>query len=169
MNSPTYGTVSMDEIAAIIKSKVENDSGEFNIMIGTDSQNFHETKMVIVIALHHVGHGGLFFYEESTVRRITNVKEKLLHETSLSLEYAQQLLDAFDRLKEDTGFDYQKHVNFSIHVDAGYNGPSSQAIPDVVGWIKACGYEAVIKPTSYAACSIANKYSKPYPAMDKAS
>ena len=56
MNSPTYGTVSMDEIAAIIKSKVENDSGEFNIMIGTDSQNFHETKMVIVIALHHVGH-----------------------------------------------------------------------------------------------------------------
>ena len=48
----------------------------------------------------------------------------------------------------------------SIHVDAGKNGPSCKVIPEIVGWIHACGYKAVIKPESVAACSIADKYSK---------
>ena len=78
----------------------------------------------------------------------------------MSLQCAGQLMEAFERLKETTGFDYEKSLNFSIHVDAGYNGPSCQVIPEVVGWIRACGYNAVVKPESYAACSIANKYSK---------
>lgn len=160
MKSPTYGTVSMDEIASIIKEHVENGHGEFNVMIGTDSQNFHKTKMVMVIALHNVGHGGIFFYEVTNIRRITNVKEKLIYETTLSLQCAEQLMEAFVRLRDKTGFDYEKELNISIHVDAGYNGPSCQVIPEVVGWIKSCGYKAVVKPDSYAACSIANKFSK---------
>ena len=160
MVSPTNGQVSMDDIAAIIRQKVLDGHGEFNVMIGTDSQNFDQTKMVMVIALHNVGHGGIFFYEVSRVRRIENVKEKLFFETTLSLQCAGQLMEAFERLKETTGFDYEKSLNFSIHVDAGYNGPSCQVIPEVVGWIRACGYNAVVKPESYAACSIANKYSK---------
>lgn len=105
------------------------------------------------------GHG-IFFYEVSRVRRIENVKEKLFFETTLSLQCAGQLMEAFERLKEATGFDYENVLNFSIHVDTGYNGPSCQVIPEVVGWIRACGYNAVVKPESYAACSIANKYSK---------
>lgn len=160
MVSPTNGCVSMDDIASIIRQKVLDGHGEFNVMIGTDSQNFDQTKMVMVIALHNVGHGGIFFYEVSRVRRIENVKEKLFFETTLSLQCAGQLMEAFERLKETTGFDYEKSLNFSIHVDAGYNGPSCQVIPEVVGWIRACGYNAVVKPESYAACSIANKYSK---------
>ena len=160
MVSPTNGRVSMDDIASIIRQKVLDGHGEFNVMIGTDSQNFDQTKMVMVIALHNVGHGGIFFYEVSRVRRIVNVMEKLFFETTLSLQCAGQLMEAFERLKETTGFDYEKSLNFSIHVDAGYNGPSCQVIPEVVGWIRACGYNAVVKPESYAACSIANKYSK---------
>lgn len=160
MVSPTNGRVSMDDIASIIRQKVLDGHGEFNVMIGTDSQNFDQIKMVMVIALHNVGHGGIFFYEVSRVRRIENVKEKLFFETTLSLQCAGQLMEAFERLKETTGFDYEKSLNFSIHVDAGYNGPSCQVIPEVVGWIRACGYNAVVKPESYAACSIANKYSK---------
>ena len=160
MVSPTNGQVSMDDIAAIIRQKVLDGHGEFNVIIGTDSQNFDQTKMVLVIALHNVGHGGIFFYEVSRVRRIENVKEKLIFETTLSLQCAGQLMETFERLKETTGFDYEKSLNFSIHVDAGYNGPSCQVIPEVVGWIRACGYNAVVKPESYAACSIANKYSK---------
>lgn len=160
MVSPTYGKVSMGQIAAIIREKVLTGHGEFNVMIGTDSQNFDKTKMVMVIALHNVGRGGIFFYEVSNVRRIENVKEKLIYETTLSLQCAEQLMTAFEDLKASTGFDYEKAVNFSIHVDAGFNGPSCQVIPEVVGWIKACGYKAVVKPESYAACSIANKFSK---------
>ena len=90
MVSPTNGRVSMDDIASIIRQKVLDGHGEFNVMIGTDSQNFDQTKMVMVIALHNVGHGGIFFYEVSRVRRIENVKEKLFFETTLSLQCADR-------------------------------------------------------------------------------
>ena len=76
------------------------------------------------------------------------------------MEYARKLMEAFEELKEQTGYDYERFLNFGIHVDAGENGPSRQVIPEIVGWINACGYKAVVKPDSYAACAIANKYSK---------
>ena len=87
-------------------------------------------------------------------------KQKLYYETQLSLEYARKLIEALDEIKDAGGFDYEKLLNFSIHVDAGKNGPSCKVIPEIVGWIHACGYKAVIKPESVAACSIADKYSK---------
>ena len=70
------------------------------------------------------------------------------------------VFEALDELRDAGGFDYEKLLNFSIHVDAGKNGPSCKVIPEIVGWINACGYKAVIKPESVAACSIADKYSK---------
>ena len=45
MVSPTYGNVSLDEIVRIIQRKVESAEGEYNLMIGTDSQNFDTTKV----------------------------------------------------------------------------------------------------------------------------
>ena len=160
MTSPTYGEVSIDRIADIIREKVTEKPGEYNVMIGTDSQNFDKTKMVLVIALHDVGRGGIFFYEIQRVNKITNIGQKLIYETNLSLDLASKLVEELDRLKADKGFDYPNLINIGIHVDAGVNGPSKQVIPEIVGWIKACGYEAIVKPNSYAASSIANKYSK---------
>lgn len=159
MRSPTLGEVDIETIAKIIKDKASN-PGEYNVMIGTDSQNFDDTKVVVVIALHHVGKGGIFFYDISHVPRINNVGQKLIYETQLSLEYAEKLIKAFEKIHTETGFDYSKRINLGIHVDAGQNGPSRQVIPEIVGWIKACGYEVIVKPDSWAACSIANKYSK---------
>ena len=160
MQSNTYGDVSVKRVAEIIRDRVSSCEGEYNVMIGTDSQNFDQTKTVVVIALHHLGKGGIFFYDISRVHRITNVGEKLLYETSLSLDYASKLVDAFNDLRDKEGFEYEKILNFCIHVDAGENGPSKKVIPEIVGWIKACGYDVVVKPDSIAASSIANRISK---------
>lgn len=51
-------------------------------------------------------------------------------------------------------------TKLAILATTGKNGPSCKVIPEIVGWIHACGYRAVIKPESVAACSIADKYSK---------
>ena len=88
MISLTHGVVSIDSIANIIRNDVKLHPGEYRVTIGTDSQNFDETKVVVVIAVHRVGRGGYFFYDVSHVRRITNVGQKLLYETQLSLQYA---------------------------------------------------------------------------------
>ena len=160
MKSHTYGNVGITDVARIIAERAAEAEHEYNVMIGTDSQNFDDTKVVVVIALHDVGHGGIFFYDITHVRRIANVGQKLYYETQLSLKYARKLIEALDEIKDAGGFDYEKLLNFSIHVDAGRNGPSCKVIPEIVGWIHACGYKAVIKPESVAACSIADKYSK---------
>ncbi len=160
MHSPTYGEVTIEKVAQLIYEKIADPGREYKLVIGTDSQNFDTTKVVAVIALHCVGHGGIFFYDVQRVHRITNVGQKLLFETQVSLEYAAKLLAAMNKVRENKDFDYEKRISFCIHVDAGEMGQSSRVIPEVVGWINACGYQAVVKPDSFAASSIADRISK---------
>lgn len=162
MRSITYGEVDLPQIADIIKERIlhSKDGGEYNLIIGTDSQNFSDTKIVVVIALQHVGHGGIFFYDITRVRKISNIKQKLITETQLSLEYATKIIDELDKLFDRSGFMYTEHMNISIHVDAGENGPTKQVIPEVVSYIKSYGFDVAVKPDSFVASSIADKYSK---------
>jgi predicted RNase H-related nuclease YkuK (DUF458 family) len=160
MNSLTYGKVDMKRIVEIVdKMVLDNPLDEFQIVIGTDSQNFDKTKIVAVIAVIEVGKGGIFFYDVTKIGRINNVKQKLMTETGLSLQYATELMEAFEDHFLETGFDFNK-INFSIHVDAGPNGPTKEVIPEIVGWITACGWECHTKPEAFVASTIADRISK---------
>lgn len=163
MKSPTYGKVTLEDVARLINDYYQKNKHfgcSFDITIGTDSQNFSDTKVVSVIAARCVGHGGIYFYEITHVDRITNVKMKLNFETQLSLQFANGLIDIIEDKPE-----YEElylNSNFVIHVDAGRNehGKTKELIPEIVGWIKACGFECIIKPDSYTASSIADRISK---------
>ena len=160
MISPTYGKVTNKEIVNIVKNYIKSHgNGEYKIIVGSDSQNFHETKLVLVLALIHVGHGGIFFYDIQRIQKISNIKHKLFRETQTSLEYAQVMLELFDKEFYNDDFDYS-NIDFAIHVDAGKNGKTREVIPDIVEWVKACGFECETKPNSFVASSIADKYSK---------
>ena len=50
---------------------------EVSILIGTDSQNFDQTKCVSVICVIAKSHGGIFFYEISRIPLIRDVRRKL--------------------------------------------------------------------------------------------
>lgn len=128
--------------------------------MGTDSQSYSETRIVTVIALQHIGKGGIFFYNLDIIPRIARVRDKLVRETQLSLDYTQQIMDAFDRIKQVTGWDYESVLDFSIHVDAGKNGASSEVIPTIIGWVHAVGYAVLTKPESWVASCIADRISK---------
>ena len=161
--SETYGKMNIEKIPDKILAfydKNKNIEGIFQIVVGTDSQNFNDTKMVTVIAAYKEGHGGIFFYEIDRINRITNVMQKLNTETSRSLEVMMQLAGALEEASK-----YKKmreNTLLSIHGDAGWSdkGKTKELIPGLVGWIKACGFEAKCKPESFAASSIADKISK---------
>jgi predicted RNase H-related nuclease YkuK (DUF458 family) len=160
MKSITYNEVSTDEIVEIIAKHTQKyNTDENRVIIGTDSQNFCKTKIVIVIALHTVGKGGIFFYDILNVPRIDNIRQKLITETQISLKYAEELISNFESYYEKTGYDYTK-LGFTIHVDAGYNGPTRNVIPEISGWIKSCGFDCVVKPESFVASSIADRITK---------
>ena len=70
MYSPTYGKISYEKMISIIKEFIEKSpQSAYNISVGTDSQNFDYTKTVIVVAIHRIGSGGIFFYDIKTVKK----------------------------------------------------------------------------------------------------
>lgn len=162
MISPTYGKVGIERMAEIVSEYIAKDRyADYEISIGTDSQNYNKTKIVLVLAVRKIGSGGIFFYCIEYIKRINNIREKLIKETQMSLELADSFLKVMDERFYNGKFDYTKHnIYYIIHIDAGHNGKTNVLIPELVGWVTACGYDATVKPESFAASSIANKYSK---------
>lgn len=154
MRSITYGEVSFKAMCQIIKNYILKDKNcKYKIAIGTDSQNFDITKVVAAVVVWRVGKGGIFFYDVKKINKISNLRQKIFYETSLSIDLAQKIskkLNDDDKLKCD----------IDIHVDIGNEGSTSSMIPEIIGWVKSCGFNCNIKPCSYAASSVANKYSK---------
>ena len=163
MIRPTYGEVDIKKVAEIINDYYQTNkhyNTPFHIVIGTDSQNFSDTKVVAVIAVQCEGHGGIYFYNVERIERIQDVRQKLNYETQTSLTYADELIAV---LESDEKFeDIYLNSTFTIHIDAGHSslGKTKDLIPALVGWIKSCGYDCAVKPDSYAASSVANKISK---------
>ena len=159
MTSPTFGQVTMAETAEGILDWLNNHKGENNhIVIGTDSQNHSKTKVVVAIAIYTDGRGGRFYYNVTSIPKISNVRQKIHMETATSLEYMDSLLSELDKI--DTDGDYLNNASIGIHVDASYGGVSGQVIPEVIGWIKSVGYEVEVKPKSFVASTIADRISK---------
>ena len=145
-------------IADYIKSELK---AEYDITIGTDSQTHSESKIVEVIAVHRVGDGGIFFYFSEYVNRFRVLKEKIIEETSRSLENANGFLDNIELLLLEDDIDIEKlNLNFHIHCDIGHNGKTRELIKEITNWVESYGYDCLIKPESYTASGIANKFSK---------
>ena len=145
-------------LAFYAKMKVYD--SQCDIIIGTDSQNHSDTKIVSVIAAVCQGHGGIFFYQITHEPKIQNVKQKLQKETGYSLTLACELIDELE--KNERFEDMYCSCPISIHIDAGNSekGKTKELISELVGWVKACNFQACVKPGSYVASTIADKISK---------
>ncbi len=150
------------EMIQLIADYIAEDTNEtYNITVGTDSQNHSATKMVEVIAVHRVGHGGIFFYRTEYLQKITSLKQKIYEETSRSIENATGLLDGVGLILCDKDILIDDlNVNFQVHCDIGYYGKTNQLISEIVAWVHSVGFDCAIKPDSYTASGIANKFSK---------
>lgn len=159
MTSSTYGEVSISEIARIIMGIVGTEYDQYSILVGTDSMSYADTRVATVIALYHIGKGGIFFYDVETCKRMSTIREKITYETQKSMEYSNELLSELDALYSEFGFDYS-NIKFSIHVDAGYTGDTRKVVSEIVSWINSCGYDCEIKPNAPIASTVADKISK---------
>ena len=154
--------MTMNEIAnRIIQYMMEDINASYEIMVGTDSQTHKDTKMVEIIAVHRKGLGGIFFHNTDFIPRIRNLKQKINEETSRSLTVANELLDAIEFPLLGEGYLLEDlNVTFQIHCDIGKYGKTNELIKEIVSWVTSQGYICMIKPDSYVASGIADKYSK---------
>lgn len=158
--------VTYSEMIKVVADYIRaNPNAEYDITVGTDSQNHKYTRMVEVIAVCRVGDGGIFFFRREDIPKIKVLKEKIIEETNRSIENATGFIDALqeelleDLIDLDEMFE-EDRLSFTVHADIGKRGKTQELIKEICAWIKASGFEARIKPDSYAASGVANMLSK---------
>jgi len=154
--SPTKGKMTLEETFLEIVSYIrEQPQEKYKLIIGTDSHSHFDTEVTFVTAviIHRVGKGGRYFYYREKHYFVQSLRQRIFYETSLSLDVASRftnLLSAEDH----------NHLNVEIHLDVGEAGDTKELIREVVGMVIGSGFHARIKPESYGATKVADRYTK---------
>jgi len=149
--SPTHGKLSFERMfAQIVAYMKEQRDQRYNLIIGTDSLLGDDTCFVTAVVIHRVGRGGRYFYHKFRNRKIESLRQRILFETSLSLETASQISSELAK----NGY---SELPLEIHLDVGDRGETKRIIREVVGMVQGSGYAAVTKPDSYGASKVADR------------
>ncbi len=149
--SPTHGKLSFERMFQDIVHYMQAEPAQkYNLIIGTDSLLGDDTCFVTAIIIHRVGRGGRYFYHKFRNRKIESLRQRILVETSLSLETASQVSAQLAK----NGF---SELPVEIHLDVGDRGETKRIIREVVGMVQGSGYAAITKPDSYGASKVADR------------
>ncbi len=154
-HSPTHGKVDLEQLKKIVSNYMAVDKkAKYEIIVGTDSQKIEKNKYDFVSALiiHRVGLGGIYFWKRIVQDKKISLKERIYQEATMSLMTSENFVQFF-KTNGISKYDIQ------IHVDIGHNGETRELITEVVGMIRGSGYEVRIKPDSYGASKVADKYT----------
>ena len=158
-NSPSGGSLSQIEMLAEIASFVSESPKDFyRLVIGSDSHshriNSHfECDFVTAIVIHRVGKGARYFWQREKVVKSFVLRDKIYAETLRSLKTAEALVPALRKAVNSSKYELE------IHIDVGDRGPTRDMIKEVVGMVVGNGYVAKTKPQSWAASSVADRYT----------
>lgn len=166
--SPTRGDLGFNEVIKEIYSYISSEPQFFyDIIVGCDSPSSDKPFFPIAIVVLRTGAGGRFFlkkmhYPSHYLKRFMNVttnwKIRILQEVYLSCELALSLRETLEKEfgKATPAFNYQFQY---IHADVGEQGKTKEMVKEVVGLIKSNGFEPRIKPFSFAASVVADRYT----------
>lgn len=153
--SPTHGRVDLEQLKRIVISYMAKDkSSRYDIIVGTDSQKITLNKYDFVTALiiHRVGHGGIYFWKRIMQDKKISLRERIYQEATMSLVTSEEFVEFF-KTNGISKYDIQ------IHVDIGNIGETRALITEVVGMIRGSGYSVKIKPDSFGASKVADRYT----------
>lgn len=153
--SPTYGKVDLEKLKKIITSFMAQDKkARYEVVVGTDSQKVKKDSYDFVSALivHRLGYGGIYFWKRDIMNKKISLKERIYHEATMSLQTSENFINFF-KVNGISRYDIQ------IHVDIGHNGETRDMITEVVGMVRGSGYDVKIKPDSYGASKVADRYT----------
>ena len=162
--SPSKGDLSFQEVIKEIYDYILAEPEFFyDIVVGCDSPSSDKPFFPIAVVVLRTGAGGRFFlkkmrYPENFLKRFINWKNRILQEVYLSCELALSLRETLEKEfgKATPTFNYQFQY---IHADVGEQGKTKEMVKEVTGLIKANGFEPKIKPFSFAASVVADRYT----------
>lgn len=153
--SPTFGELELLEVRTRIIDFLATDPGSvYQIVVGTDSQphNGSGVDFVTAIVVHRKGHGGIYFWQRTVNKKTYALRQRMYEEATMSLMMAEEVVTL---LHQDgiTKYDVE------IHVDIGKFGPTREMISEITGMIRGNGFTVKMKPESYAASKVADRYT----------
>ncbi len=147
--NPTKGFLSFEEMKEEILVYMKEE-GEYSIIIGCDSSSSLSPHFPVAVVVLRKGKGGRFFLKKVSYssRRFHNTRERVMEEVFLSCKLAMEVKDAL-------GFSDILY----IHADVGGEGGTKDMIKEVTNFIRGNGFEPKIKPESFAASHLADRYT----------
>jgi len=160
--NPTIGSLTLDgTLEEIMNYMLEKPDINYEIVVGCDSSSDEEPHFPVAIVILRKGAGGRFFLKNITypkVRKFYNFRQRIIEETLLSCELAVALRKTLEK-KKTVWPDILKWEFICIHADVGERGSTKEMIKEVTGLIRGSGFIPVIKPFSFAASAISDRYT----------
>lgn len=152
--SPSRGALVYDRMVSDLLDYVrEEPQAQYKLIVGTDSHTRTDLCFVTAIIVHRIGKGARFYYRRRHQQKIRSLRQRIFYETAISLSLAERLANS---LSENGA----AGLNVEIHLDVGENGETRDLIRDVVGMVVGSGFQVEIKPNSYGASKVADRYTK---------
>jgi predicted RNase H-related nuclease YkuK (DUF458 family) len=154
--SPTKGRMTIDEVAADIRAyQMELPDSRYRLIVGADSQPQSArfaTVFVSAIVIHRVGKGARFYFLKRPYKKPLAFRQRIFTEAAMALEVVQALEASLEKVGSN--------LPVEIHLDIGEEGQTRELIKEIVGWITQSGYDAKIKPDSFGASKVADRFTK---------
>jgi uncharacterized protein len=157
--SPTKGSLPLrevlNEMAAYMLDKPHR---TYEVIVGCDSTASQDPTFPVVIVVLRKQEGGRFFlrrvhYES---RPFPSRRQRIMEEVMLSCQLALWLRENFAPVAAIHKVAYEFKY---IHADIGEKGITRDMVKEVTGLILGNGFLPKIKPESFAASTVADRYS----------
>ena len=160
--NPTKGDLSFEEtMEEMIRYMQEKPETSYEVVVGCDSSSSQEPTFPLVIVILRKREGGRFFLQRvhyAQGKKFYNLHDRILEEVLLSCQLAVVLRERFKERVEFTKITLDYELEY-IHADVGQRGPTKDMIKEVTGLIRGNGFEPKIKPESFAASNVADRFS----------
>ncbi len=151
--SPTIGKITTqqmyDDILSFIR-KYPKDN--YRLIVGTDSQPGRETCFATAVIIHREGKGAKCYYQRAYRKTPFTLRHRIFEEATRSLETAGRIIEYMA--------ERQPELTIEIHVDIGEKGRTRELIQQIVTMINMSGFAAKVKPYSYGATKVADRFTK---------
>ncbi len=146
-----------EEIVSYLKEKPYKN---YEIVVGCDSSSGEEPTFPLAVVVRRVGEGGRFYLKRVRFKdkHFYFWKERILQEVTLSCELALELREFLEKEKNDRLEGVSFEFNY-IHADVSASGDTRDMVKEIIGLIRGNGFEAKIKPESYVASVVADRFS----------
>ncbi len=161
--NPSRGDLTFNQTISEIFGYISQEHKEkYEIVVGCDSSSGDNPNFPVALVVLRKGRGGRFFLTKvkyGDKKIFYSLRDRILEEVYLSCAIALKFRDVIkdkistvSSLNPDYEFEY-------IHADVGTAGPTKEMIKEVTGLIKSSGFEPKIKPYSFAASIVADRFS----------